>query len=52
MIEILASANSSYFGFFPGDWMVFGLAGGIFWAFKDNFSFGPKNDEDDEQHYY
>jgi hypothetical protein len=51
MIEILAAADTSYLGFFTGDWLVFGLASGIYWAFKDNFSFGPR-DDDDEQHYY
>lgn len=51
MIEILAAADTSYLGFFSGDWIVFGLLGGIFWALKDNFRFGP-NDEDDNEHYH
>jgi len=34
MIETLALANKNYLEFFPGDWVVFGLAISIAWAIK------------------
>jgi hypothetical protein len=47
MIEILASSQT----FFLGDWFVIGIIGGILWAFKDNFNFGPNNDDDENLYY-
>lgn len=53
MIEILASApDTSYISLFDGDWIVFGLIGGLIWALKDNFNFGRKNQEDYDEHDY
>jgi hypothetical protein len=52
MIEILATApDTSYLSLFQGDWIVFGVLGGIIWAIKDNCNFGGSQADDDE-HYY
>jgi len=39
MIEILAAPDTSYFEFFPGDWIVGGLGLAIYWTIKNGAGF-------------